>query len=207
MTTAAIRELLNPTTLTLLKSHLGICNAVHRFVPSFSDEEAPLNVKLRKEQGTLLSSLYHEKNATDNLKTILTNFWISPLSCTEQPFTVNIDASGSPVRCMLPQTQENGTYRSSGDFSCTLAKGEQKLKTTYKERLAVVKEFSQGENTRDWTILSLVHTTGPENSLLTSADSRSSWYDRCTKYSSTKPRRHTELLSSTRHMTLYLRLW
>lgn len=137
-TTAAVRELIDPSTQTELRSISGLCKVYRRFVPNFSRVAAPLHKKLRKDQHTSFPSPSPaEKSAVENLKTLLRNPSILPLARATSQYTVDTDACNSQVACVLLQQQEDGIAKSIGYWSRTLTSAEQKLTTTDKESVAV----------------------------------------------------------------------
>lgn len=80
-TTADVRKANDPTTLTVMKSFLGLCNVFRRFVAKSLKVATQLNKKLWKDQPTTLFFLTPaEKHAVESLKALLMNPPILALS-------------------------------------------------------------------------------------------------------------------------------
>jgi hypothetical protein len=84
--TAALKDMMHPTTHTELRSFLGICNVYRRFVKAFAKIAAPLNILLRKVETPQLSPLSPEQVfAFDTLLASLLNPPILALPRVEGP--------------------------------------------------------------------------------------------------------------------------
>jgi hypothetical protein len=55
--TAALKDIMHPTTHTELRSFLGLCNVYRRFFKGFAKIAAPLNILLRKGETPQVSPL------------------------------------------------------------------------------------------------------------------------------------------------------
>lgn len=142
-TIAAVRELKYSTTQTEMSSVLDLCNMFRRLVLKFSTVAASLNKKLRSDQSTTFPSLFEAGNdEVKNRETLLTNPPVLAFRHTTGRYTVKTDAGDYQLRCVLPQQQEKGTAQPIRYWSCIPTSAEQKLETTDKECLAVVRALS-----------------------------------------------------------------
>lgn len=90
-----------------------------------------MNEKLLKDKPTsFLVFTQAEKDAIENMKTILINPPILALSCTAGQYKVDTDASNSQVGGVLLQQQEDRTARPIGYRPRTLTRAKQNLETT-----------------------------------------------------------------------------
>ena len=70
----AVLQAKEPTTQTVVRSFIGLCNVFRRFVPSFARIATPLNCKLEKEQPAKFGDLMdEERDAFEELKRRLTS--------------------------------------------------------------------------------------------------------------------------------------
>jgi hypothetical protein len=102
--TAALKDMMHPTTQTELRSFLGLCNVYRRLVKVFAKIAAPLNILLRKGETPQLSPLSPEQVfAFDMLRASLLNPPILALPRIEGAFTLDTDASDNQLGCCLIQ--------------------------------------------------------------------------------------------------------
>jgi transposase InsO family protein len=151
--TEALKHAKAPTTLTELRSFLGLCNVYRRFVPSFARIAAPLNALLRKGESRsefAFTELQHE--AFDSLREKLLHPPILALPRAAGQFVLDTDASQEQIGCCLfqqnPVDVEDGkdirptgkelVRRPIGYWSRSLTSAERNYSTTEKECLAIV---------------------------------------------------------------------
>lgn len=130
-TTEAIEGLKPPTTVTGIRSFLGLCNVFRRFVPNFARISSPLNAKLRKGEPSSFGDLDEKETEAFN---ILRDKLISPpvlaLPNATGRYTVDTDACDRQVRCVLMQDQREDKPNSVGYCSRKLTKAERDYDTT-----------------------------------------------------------------------------
>jgi RNase H-like domain found in reverse transcriptase len=140
--TAALKDMMHPTTQTELRSFLGLCNVYRRFVKGFAKISAPLNILLRKGETPQLSPLSSELVfAFDTLRASLLNPPILALPRIEGAHTLDTDASDHQLGCCLLQEQPDGTQKPIGYWSRGLTSAEKNNSTTEKECLEIVWEI------------------------------------------------------------------
>jgi RNase H-like domain found in reverse transcriptase len=140
--TAALKDMMHPTTQTELRSFLGLFNVYRRFVKGFAKIAAPLNILLRKGETPQLSPLSPEQVfAFDTLRASLVHPPILALPRIEGAYTVDTDASDRQLGCRLLQEQPDGTQKPIGYWSRGLTSAEKNYSTTEKECLSIVWEI------------------------------------------------------------------
>jgi len=138
-TTDAVRDVKEPTTVTGIRSFLGLCNVFRRFVPNFARIAAPLNAKLRKGEPVSFGPFNDkEQEAFDTLKMRLISPPVIALPRGTGKYTVDTDACDRQVGCVLLQEQLTGPDRPIGYWSRSLTSAEAAYDTTERECLAVV---------------------------------------------------------------------
>lgn len=138
-TAEAIHGLRPPTSLTELRSFLGLFNVSRRFVPKFARLAAPLNKRLRKDQPFTFGPLNREEMATlDVLKNALIFSPILAPHNSSGNITLDTDACDVQIGCVLLQKQANDTTRRIVYWSRSVKDAERRYDTTRRECLAIV---------------------------------------------------------------------
>jgi hypothetical protein len=113
--TAALKDMMHPTTQTELRSFLGLCNVYRRFLKGSAKIAAPLNILLRNGVTPQLSTLSLEQLfAFDTLRASFLNPPILALPRIEGANTLDTDASDHQLGCCLLQQQPDGTQKPIG---------------------------------------------------------------------------------------------
>ena len=131
----AIDKLTPPTSVTEVRSFLGLVGYYRRFIKRFSDKAAPLNALLHKEQEWSWTPQCQE--AFDLLKGEISRKPVSAYLDFNKPFRLYTDASNLGLGAILAQYQE-GKERIICCASRTLNNAETNYSTTKKECLAIV---------------------------------------------------------------------
>jgi hypothetical protein len=133
----AVEDWPTPTNLRKLRSFLGFCNYLRRFVPNYSVITVPLvaltHSAIKWEWGS------EQEGAFRELKTVLTQ---APMLAHPLPgaqFILDTDASAMGIGGVLSQNHPDGTERVIAYASQTLSKTERNYCTTKRELLAVVR--------------------------------------------------------------------
>jgi len=129
--TQAVVEWPVPTSVTEVRSFIGLASYYRRFVKDFSKIAAPLNALTRKEWDD------EAQESFERLKRALTSPPVLAMPQDYGLFTLDTDASGESIGAVLSQEQ-NGTERVIAYVSKSLDKRERNYCVTRKELLAVV---------------------------------------------------------------------
>ena len=124
-----------PTSVTEVRSFLGLIGYYRRFIKKFSDKAAPLNQLLRKEHQWQWTPQCQA--AFESLKREILDGPVSAYPDFNKPFRVYTDASNIGLGAILAQKQE-GKERIICCASRTLNNAETNYSATKKECLAVV---------------------------------------------------------------------
>lgn len=109
-TTAAIRELNNPTTQTEFRSFFGLCNVFRHFVPNLSRVATTLYKNLCKNQPVHLQTPTDtEKHAVEERNFLLRNLPVLFYPRTDGHLTIDTDAWDNQLGCVLLEKQQEGT--------------------------------------------------------------------------------------------------
>ena len=132
---SAIKEWPVPTSVTQLRSFVGICAYYRRFIGSFSEIAKPLHKLTEKEA----KFIWDEKcqAAFTELKERLTSTPVLAYPNTEDPFILDTDASDVAMGAVLSQVQES-QERVVAYGSKTFSKSEINYCVTRKELCSVV---------------------------------------------------------------------
>ena len=131
----SIREIQPPTSVTQVRSFLGLVGYYRRFIKGFSKIAAPLNKLLEKNRPFVWTTECME--AYNELKELLLREPVVAYPDFSVPFRLYTDASNIGLGDILAQKQE-GKERIICCASRTLNKSEQNYSATKKECLAVV---------------------------------------------------------------------
>jgi hypothetical protein len=99
-----VKEVLDwkpPTTMSEVRSFLGLAGYYRRFIPNFSKITKPITELLKKENKYVWSDACDE--AFKHLKKLLTTSPVLAQPDTTKPFDVYCDASGTSLRGVLMQ--------------------------------------------------------------------------------------------------------
>jgi hypothetical protein len=99
-----VKEVLDwkpPTTMSEVRSFLGLASYYRRFIPNFSKITKPITELLKKENKYVWSDACDE--AFKHLKKLLTTSPVLAQPDTTKPFDVYCDASGTSLRGVLMQ--------------------------------------------------------------------------------------------------------
>ena len=132
----ALREAQSPTNVNDVRSFLGLCNYVSRFIPQYSEKTAPLRELLKKNIRFKWTE-QHEKSFTE-LKNELTSEKVLKFYDPNKPVTLITDASDYAVGGVLLQADESGFHRPICYISKSLSSSEINWGPTEKEAYAVV---------------------------------------------------------------------
>jgi hypothetical protein len=101
---AKVQEVLDwkaPTTVTEVRSFLGLAGYYRRFIPDFSKIAKPMTRLLQKDEKFVWTPKCEE--AFHTLQTLLTSTPVLAQPDIEKPFGVYCDASGTGLGCVLMQ--------------------------------------------------------------------------------------------------------
>src|SRR5207253_2961929 len=96
-----ILEWKSPTSVTEIRSFLGLAGYYRRFIQDFSKITKPMKKLLQKEAKFNWTSNYEA--AFQQLKTLLTTALVLTQPVVTKPFDVYCDASGTDLGCVLMQ--------------------------------------------------------------------------------------------------------
>ena len=129
--TKVIEEWKRPTTITELRSFLGMINYYHKFIPRMAILAGPLNELLRKDVEWRWGSL--EEDSFNDLKRAVTTAPVLCIPDTTWSFTVQVDASNTAIGAVLLQDEHP-----VGFMSRRLTDAERNYSAYDQEALAVV---------------------------------------------------------------------
>ena len=124
-----------PSSVSEVRSFLGLAGYYRRFIPSFSSIATPLTRLTRKGKRFKWSDACQE--AFENLKEKLITAPVLSYPDRDSVFVLDTDASDTGIGAVLSQIQ-NGEEKVISYASKTLSRSQEKYCTTYKELLAVV---------------------------------------------------------------------
>ena len=124
-----------PTSVSDVRSFLGLASYYRKFIKDFSTVAAPLTELTKKNRRFAWDDSCQE--AFDNLKSALTQHPILGFPEREGRFILDTDASATGVSGVLSQVQD-GQERVIAYASKTLSSTQRRYCTTYRELLAVV---------------------------------------------------------------------
>ena len=131
----AVREWPVPQNLHALRSFLGLASYYRKFIAQFSSVAAPLHALTGKN----VKFVWTERcqTAFEQLKELLTTAPILAMPTDDDPYTLDVDASGFALGACLSQKQE-GQERVICYSSKLLSRAERNYCCTRRELLAVV---------------------------------------------------------------------
>ena len=134
--TKAVREWPVPRNVTELRSFIGLCSYMRKFINGFSSICKPLHVLTQKDQKFLWND--ECQDAFEKLKVALTSAPVLGFPQeSEGIFICDADASNDALGSVLSQVQ-NGQERVIGYYSKCFNKAERRYCTTRKELVAIV---------------------------------------------------------------------
>ena len=132
---SAVHEWPTPTSVSSLRSFLGLCSYYRRFVRGFSTIASPLHCLTEKGKDFVWTQECDV--AFQRLKQALSQAPVLAYPTSEDTFVVDTDASNSGVGAVLSQVQD-GEEKVIAYFSRSLTKLERRYCVTRKELLALV---------------------------------------------------------------------
>ena len=132
----AIREAPEPSSVTELKSYLGLLTYYGKFLPNMSSTLAPLYALLRKDEPWVWRD-EHQK-AFDLSKSALTSSSFLTHFDPSLPLILACDASGYGIGAILSHRFPDGTEKPIGYASRTLNKSERNYSQIEKEGLSCI---------------------------------------------------------------------
>lgn len=137
-TTKAIRLLWYQTTLSLMRSFLGLCNVHRRFVPNLPTLVLPLNQRLKKGALRQFEPDSAERDEVDVLKEKLIKAPISVLQRLYEQYTFDGDTCDTQVGCVLLREPDDIVLKQIGYLSLPLCDAEIHYDTIHEECPAVI---------------------------------------------------------------------
>jgi hypothetical protein len=131
----AVREWPVPRNVHELRAFIGLCSYYRRYIAMFSVVCAPLHALTGKNVRFVWSEACDE--AFQQLKDLMTSAPILAMPTDEDPYTLDVDASGFGIGAVLSQCQQ-GEERVICYASRSLSKAERNYCCTRRELLAVV---------------------------------------------------------------------
>ena len=125
-----------PTHLKHLRSFLGLASYYRRFIANFAKIANPLHALTRKDTPFLWDSTCQQ--AFESLKQCLIAAPVLAFPNIDDPFLMEMDASGIDLGAVLALKQEDGSVLLLAYASCYLQKNERNYGVTELEALAVV---------------------------------------------------------------------
>jgi len=127
-----------PSSITDLRSFIGLLQFFRRFIPKFGEIAAPLTDLTKKDQGI---HKWNERctEAFERLKTSITEAPILVSPDWEKPFRGHVDASQTAIGGTLTQLDENGRDRVIAFFSKKLSDAEANYTANDRELLGLVR--------------------------------------------------------------------
>jgi hypothetical protein len=133
---AAVRDWKVPTTVSELRSFLGLVGYYRRFIPQHAKIALPLT-KLT-QSNTAYEWTEEQQTAFDKLKELLTTAPVLRMPDPTLPYTITTDASDYAIGAVLTQEDDDGE-RPVAYMSTTLKPAERNYATYEKEMLAIIK--------------------------------------------------------------------
>ena len=142
--TEAIRNAPTPTSVTELKSFLGLLNYYHKFLPNLSTTLAPLYQLLRKDSKWNWTIVHNQ--AYRKAKNLLQSSSLLVHFDSHKPLILSCDASPYGLGAVLAHRMEDNSEKPIAYISRTLSPAEKHYSQLEKEALAIVfavKRFHQ----------------------------------------------------------------
>ena len=133
----AVRDWETPTTVTEIRSFLGLASYYRRFVPKFSTITSPLTELTKKGQAFEWTDSCDEAFGILKQKLIESPVLSYPSRSDGDMFVLDTDASGTGIGAVLSQVQD-GKEKVISYASRMLTVSQRKYCVTYRELLAVV---------------------------------------------------------------------
>ena len=120
----AIQKIAVPTSISELKSFLGIINYVDCYIPNFSRTPEPLWQRTKKEVSVTWTT--EQQTAFDSIKALLTNAESMTYYNPTAQIKIIVDANPVVIGAILTQKQLNSTFHPISYQSCSLTNVEQR---------------------------------------------------------------------------------
>lgn len=120
----AIQKIAVPTSISELKSFLGIINYVDCYIPNFSRTPEPLWQRTKKEVSVTWTT--EQQTAFDSIKALLTNAESMTYYNPTAQMKIIVDANPVVIGAILTQKQLNSTFHPISYQSCSLTNVEQR---------------------------------------------------------------------------------
>ncbi|KAN0044715.1 hypothetical protein ACTA71_006234 [Dictyostelium dimigraforme] len=133
----AIINLPEPTTITELRSFLGSCNYLRRFIPNYAE----LTCRLATLTGTKTTRITITDEMREDIQKLKESITSAPVLAKpdyNRSFDVYIDASNIGTGCVIMQDDGNGNIRPILYDSCRFNKYQKNYSTTDREFLALI---------------------------------------------------------------------
>ena len=130
-----------PTTVSELKSFLGLCTYMSRFIQNYSEKTTPLRELVKKDVKFVWTD--RQENAFQLLKSELSSNTVVSFFDPRKPITAWVDASNYAIGGILLQPDDEGHPKPVCYTSRALSETEQKYSVTEKEGLALVHAISK----------------------------------------------------------------
>ena len=132
----ALQNAKAPQNINELRSFLGLCNYVSKFIPNYSEKTAILRELLKKE--SKFSWTQGQENAFTNLKYHMTNDVVLKFYNPNKYVELHTDACDRSIGAALFQEDENNCKRLITYISRALFDRQQKYRPSEKEALSLV---------------------------------------------------------------------
>ena len=134
----AVKQYPVPKDVKSLRSFVGLVSYYRCFIPGFSRVAAPLYTLTKKDIPVPFSWAGQCQQAFEELRRLLTDTPVLAFPNFTRPFILETDASGSGMRAVLAQEQEDGTTRPIAYASRSLQAHERNYGVMELEGLGVV---------------------------------------------------------------------
>ncbi|KAN0021499.1 hypothetical protein ACTFIU_010099 [Dictyostelium citrinum] len=167
----AINNLPEPTTVTEVRSFLGSCNYLRRFIPNYSE----LTARLATLTGTKTTRITISEEMREDIKKLKQAITSTPVLAKpdySKSFDVYIDASDIGTGCVIMQDDGDGNIRPILYDSCRFNKYQKNYSTTDREFLALINVLNR-HGTRNSGYLDItseykfeiIHVKGEDNNI------------------------------------------
>src|SRR6202012_393635 len=125
--------------LTNARTFLGFCNYYRMFIPGFAQHAKPITMLMKKDIEWHWGE--EQQQAMDKLKDLITSEPVLAHPHLDQPFELEVDASGYAIGAVLMQRQKDTKRHPIAFFSATLNAAERNYDIYDLELLAIVRSL------------------------------------------------------------------